>query len=146
FPISVYRAEVLDDLVGNRHRSAESPCTPDDLGGPLDQRRHMQHLVWARTDRDQAVVGDQRRRAALQRLHRVGADVGRARRSILGAPNLPAAVDRELVDGGRDRVGGGGGHGGPHRGAGAGMGWWATAKMVAHTGWLWITLPMSSNA
>ncbi|COX10475.1 Uncharacterised protein [Mycobacterium tuberculosis] len=28
----------------------------------------------------------------------------------------------------------------------AGIGSWATANMVAHTGWLWITLPMSSNA
>ena len=113
--VGVDAREVLVDLVGNRHRPTESPCTPDDLGGAFDQRGDVQRLVGSGCDGDQAVVGDQRRGPALQRLDRVVADIGCTRRGVVRTADLAAAVDGELVDAGRNRLVGDGEHGGPHR-------------------------------
>jgi hypothetical protein len=86
------------DVVGDGHRTAESPCPPDDLGGPLDESGDVQHLVRSGADCHQAVIGDQRRGAAFQRLHRIAAHLGCGRCRVFAAADGAAAVDGELVD------------------------------------------------
>lgn len=75
----------------------------------------MQNLVGPRSHRHQAVVGDQGGGAALERGDRVGTHVGGPGRGVIGAPDVPAAIHRELVDARRDRLVGDGEHGRPHR-------------------------------
>src|SRR5450755_2310059 len=110
--VGVHAGETLVDLLGQRVDGAELLGSPDDLGAALDQGRVVHGLRHGGGHGHHAVVGDQRSATVLQRLDRLLSQIGRAAGGVLGAADVAAQVDGELVDAARDVLMGHGEHGG----------------------------------
>src|SRR5262249_44472125 len=88
------------DVAGNAVHLAEDAGSPHDVGGSLHESSYVKCSGRLGPHGNHAVVRDQRGTAPYQRPDGLLAEVGRAARRVLGATNVAADVEGELVDAG----------------------------------------------